>query len=88
MQDITSEATLNPNELAAWNSFQMVTANLIVKKGESYIVKEILDISTRMGCSMSPKIHFLHSHLNFLPSHLRALSDEHGKRFHHEISHI
>jgi hypothetical protein len=38
----------------------MVTANLIVKMGESDIVKEILDIFTRMGYSMFLMIHFLH----------------------------
>lgn len=88
LQDITSKTTLNPYELAAWKSFKMVTANIIVNGEESDIVKEILDIFTRLGCSMSLKIHFLHSHLNFLPSHLGAVSDEGGKRFHHEIYYI
>ena len=35
---------------------------------------------------MSLKIHFLHSHLHFFPKNLGAVSDEHGERFHQEIS--
>ncbi|UYV83539.1 hypothetical protein LAZ67_23001414 [Cordylochernes scorpioides] len=35
---------------------------------------------------MSLKIHFLHSHLDFLPDNLGAVSDEHCERFHQDIS--
>ncbi|UYV84383.1 hypothetical protein LAZ67_X001983 [Cordylochernes scorpioides] len=35
---------------------------------------------------MSLKIHFLHSHLDFFPNNLGAVSDEHGERFHQDIS--
>jgi len=35
---------------------------------------------------MSLKIHFLHSHLDFFPSNLGDFSDEHGERFHQDIS--
>ena len=35
---------------------------------------------------MSLKIHFLHSYLNFFPPNLGAVSDEHGKRFHQDIT--
>ncbi|UYV75986.1 hypothetical protein LAZ67_13002030 [Cordylochernes scorpioides] len=38
------------------------------------------------GCNMSLKIHFLHSHLDFFPDNLGAVSDEHGERFHQAIS--
>ena len=31
------------------------------------------------------KIHFLHSHLVFLPENLGDESDEHGERFHQEM---
>ena len=40
----------------------------------------------RMGCRMSLKMHFLHSHLDFFPANLGAVSDEHGERFHQQIS--
>ena len=40
----------------------------------------------RMGCRMSLKIHFLHSHLDFFPPNMGEVSDEHGERFHQDIS--
>ncbi|UYV76679.1 hypothetical protein LAZ67_14001721, partial [Cordylochernes scorpioides] len=39
-----------------------------------------------LGCNMSLKIHFLHSHLDLFPDNLGAVSDEHGERFHQDIS--
>ena len=39
-----------------------------------------------MGCRMSLKSHFLHSHLDFIPPNLENVSDEHGERFHQDIS--
>ena len=35
---------------------------------------------------MSLKIHFLHSHSDFFPENCGAVSDEHGERFHRDIS--
>jgi hypothetical protein len=32
------------------------------------------------------KIHFLDSHLDFFPDNLGAVNDEHGERFHQDIS--
>lgn len=34
-----------------------------------------------MGCRMSPKIHFLHSHLDVFPDNFGAVSGEQGERF-------
>jgi hypothetical protein len=39
-----------------------------------------------MGCNMSLKIHFLHSHLDFSPQNLGAVSDELGECFHQDIA--
>ncbi|GBM49431.1 Acetylcholinesterase-1 [Araneus ventricosus] len=41
-----------------------------------------------MGCNMSLKIHFLHSHLEFFPENLGSVSDEHGELFHQDISNM
>ncbi|GBL79492.1 hypothetical protein AVEN_92647-1 [Araneus ventricosus] len=41
-----------------------------------------------MRCNMSLKIHFLDSHLEFFPENLGTLSDEHGERFHQDISNM
>ena len=32
-----------------------------------------------LGCNMSLKIHFLHSHLDFFPLNFEEVSDVHGK---------
>ena len=50
------------------------------------IVGELLRSYQDMGCNMSLKIHFLDSHLDFFPDNLGAVSDEHGERFHQDIS--
>jgi len=38
------------------------------------------------GCHMFLKVHFLDSQLDFFPENLRAVSVEHGERFHQNIS--
>jgi hypothetical protein len=37
---------------------------------------------------MSLKVYFLDSHLDFFPENLGAVSDEHGERFHQDISNM
>ncbi len=41
-----------------------------------------------MGCRMSLKIHYLHSHLDFFLKNVVAVSDEQGERFHQDIQAI
>ncbi|GBO18165.1 hypothetical protein AVEN_169335-1 [Araneus ventricosus] len=41
-----------------------------------------------MGCNMSLKIHFLHSHLEFFPENIGSVTDEYGERFHQDISNM
>jgi hypothetical protein len=57
------------------------------RKSEQYaqIVEELILSFQEMGCNMSLKLHFLHSHLDFFPENLGAVSDEHGERFHQTI---
>ena len=57
------------------------------KKAENYrdLVQNLLTAYRKRNCNMSLKIHFLHSHLDFFPPNLGAVSDEHGKRFHQDI---
>ncbi|UYV78795.1 hypothetical protein LAZ67_16002799 [Cordylochernes scorpioides] len=76
-------------EAAAWNSFINVGKNFLGSvKVENYrdIVNYLLLSYKALGCNMSLKIHFLHSHLDFFPDNLGAVSDEHGERFHQDIS--
>jgi hypothetical protein len=54
-------------------------------KVENYkeFVEDLLSVYQSIGCNMSLKVHFLHSHLDFFPPNL---SDEHGERFHQDFS--
>ena len=54
-------------------------------RAENYrdIVQNLIKVFQAAGCNMSLKIHFLDSHIDFLPSNLDAVSDKHSERFHH-----
>ncbi|KAJ8716001.1 hypothetical protein PYW08_013286 [Mythimna loreyi] len=88
MKDTDFEKTLNDNELNAWNSLKCIIKQFLGNiKSENYeqIVTDLLKNYQKMGCRMSLKIHFLHSHLDFFPQNLGAVSDEQGERFHQDI---
>ena len=76
-------------EKAAWNAFRPVVKNFLGNfKAENYreLVDNLLYSYNNLGCNMSLKMHFLHSHLDFFPENCGAVSDEHGERFHQNIS--
>ena len=79
----------NMKELRAWNAFQTICKNFLGNvRSADYVgyVETLLQTYKSMGCNMSLKIHFLHSHLDFFPPNLGDVSDEHGERFHQDIS--
>ncbi|UYV83317.1 hypothetical protein LAZ67_23000493 [Cordylochernes scorpioides] len=89
LQDGNFQNSLNEVEAAAWNSFRNVCNNFLGNvKVENYrdIVNDLLLSYKALGSNMSLKIHFLHSHLDLFPDNLGAVSDEHGERFHQDIS--
>jgi len=50
------------------------------------LVKELLQSYQSLGCNMSLKIHFLHSHYKSFPnSNLSDYSDEMGERFYQDL---
>ncbi|GBM60405.1 hypothetical protein AVEN_154335-1 [Araneus ventricosus] len=57
-------------------------------KAENYedLVGDMVKCFRVIGCNMLLKLHILDSHLNFFPQNLGAISDEHGERFHQDIS--
>lgn len=86
--DSTFLEHLSQKEKQAWLALQNVCENFLVNnKSYDYVahVEEFLSAYRAMGCNMILKIHFLHSHLDFFPEDLGAVSDEHGKRFHQDI---
>lgn len=88
MNDTNFEPKLSPNELLAWKSFMSVVNGFLGKyKADNYkdLVEDLLQNFKNLGCRMSLKIHFLHSHLDFFPKNLGDVSDEQRERFHRDI---
>lgn len=80
---------LHGKEKTAWIAFISVTSNFLGNnKAANYkeVVENLIQAYKNLGCNMSLKIHFLHSHLNFFPSNCGAVSDEHGERFHQDVA--
>jgi hypothetical protein len=68
MKDENFDAQLNETERAAWNSFKTVCRDFFGnKKADNYtkLVDTLLKCYQKLGCNMSLKMHFLHSHLYF-----------------------
>lgn len=83
------EENLNLVELRAWDAFKDVTKHFLGnEKSHDYAqrVDILLQSYKSLGCNMSLKMHFLHSHLDTFPANLGDISDEHGERFHQDIS--
>ncbi|GBL94200.1 hypothetical protein AVEN_163521-1 [Araneus ventricosus] len=79
---------LGTNERKAWESFKLgITSFLGNKKNPNYksIVEEMIKNFKILGRSMSLKVHFLDSHLDYFPENLGAVSEEQGERFHQDI---
>ena len=91
LKDTDFEKLLNLKELRPWKAFKSVCSGFL---GNTRVpdyqacIEKLLKSYEDMGYRMSLKIHFLHSHLNFFPPKLGAVSDEHGERFHQDITKI
>ncbi len=67
VHDPNFEQVLSEKELAAWRAFKEIVQGFIGNKKSSHyvrIVQELLNAYHQLGCTMSLKIHFLHSHLD------------------------
>ena len=84
LKDTDFEELLNLNELRVWEAFKSVCSGFL---GNTRVpdyqacIEKLLKSYKDMGCRMSLKIPFLHSHLNFFPPNIGAVSDEHEERF-------
>lgn len=82
------EGMMTKYEKSAWMDFKKVVEGFLGNtKIDNYetVVKNMLKSFERLGCNMSLKIHFLHSHLDSFPENLGDLSEEQGERFHQDI---
>jgi hypothetical protein len=76
---------------AAWQAFKKVAKTFLGNhKAENYheILSDLLTAYKAMGCNMFLNVHFLDSHVDFVPENLGAVTDEHGERFHQDISNM
>ena len=46
------------------------------------LVENLLCAFQKLGCNMNVKVHFIHSHLNYFPENLGAMTEEQGECFH------
>jgi len=89
IKDEYFDKLLQGDEKAAWDSFKFVVNGFLGnRRAQNYeeLVNNLLQSYQKLGCNMSLKIHFLHSNLDFFPEDCGAVSDEHGERFHQDIS--
>ena len=80
--------SMNEVELKAWASYLAVIENFLGNhKSENYmeVVNEMLNSFESLGCNMSIKVHYLHSHLECFPENLSDFSEEQGERSHQDI---
>ena len=80
---------LSDDEKAAWNAFRHAATGFLgnvkaVNVGK--LVENLITSYEKLGCNVSLKTHFLQSHLDSFPANCGAVSDEHGERFHQDIS--
>ena len=75
-------------EYDAWQAFVSVVKWFLGNiRDQDYVnlVNRLLESFHKLGCNMSIKVHFLHSHLDKFPINLGDVSDEQGERFHQDI---
>lgn len=80
---------LTRDQERAWTSFEAVVDGFLGNKRSSnyrQLVERMLEDFANIGAHLSLKLHFLKSHLSFFPDNMGAYSDEHGERFHQDIS--
>lgn len=90
MKDDQFTTTMNNVEKEAWLSFKSVTEKFLGNnrdKDYKRIVETMLSNYNNLGCLMNLKMHFLHSHLDFLEN-LGHYSEEQGERFHQDLKEI
>ncbi|MGR0202217.1 hypothetical protein, partial [Klebsiella pneumoniae] len=78
----------NSLEKEAWLSLKAVVEGFLGNnKDPNYriLVERLLKTFRNLGCLMSVKVHFLHSHIDYFPQSLGDYSEEQGERFHQDI---
>ena len=89
MLDCDFEKSLTDFERQTWLSLKAVI-NIFLGNTKSrnykHLVNTMLQNFQKIKVNTSLKVRILHSHLDFFPENLRAVSDEHGERCHQGIA--
>ncbi|GBM32553.1 hypothetical protein AVEN_187143-1 [Araneus ventricosus] len=88
MKDENFDTKMETTERKTWESVKLVIISFLGnKKDPNYksIVEEMIKKFKILVCSMSLKVHFLDSHLDYFPENLGAVSEEQGEIFHQDI---
>lgn len=88
IKDENFDSYMTDIEKNAWNEFVWTVQNFLGNKKDENFAEHIelmLSHFQQLGCNMSIKVHFLHSHLHRFPENLGDLSEEQGERFHQDI---
>ena len=90
LQSENLESKMNgPEREAFWIAFCNVGHGFLGNhKSPSYmeIIHTLIKTFQKLCCRMSLKLHFLHAHKDFFRECLGDVSEEHGERFHQDIS--
>jgi len=90
IKDEYFDRLLEGDEKLAWDSFKFEVKGVLGNKRAQNceeLVNNFWQSYQKLGCNMSLKIRFLHSHLDFFfPKNCGAVRDEHGEHFHQHIS--
>ena len=79
MKSDTVKTKLDTVEKRAWESYIALCDTFLGNnRSADYVavVNNFLTAYNNMGCNMSIKIHFLHSHLNFFPDNLGQFNNK------------
>ena len=91
MQDSEFDECLRSEKRKAWLSVKNVIRNFLRNHKSKHFKRYVNDMLAQfhgLNVKLSLKIHFLHSHSDFIPGKLGSVSDEHGERFHQDIATI
>lgn len=79
---------LSKEEKKAFGDFKAVVYGFLGNNKEpNYreLVQKMIRSFGEIKVNMSPKIHFLHNHIDAFPENCGAVSEQHGERFHQDI---
>ena len=78
------EEQMSDIERIAWQAFRMIVKGFLENhRRDDYamVLSNLIESYQKLGCRMSLKLQFLHSHLDFFQDNLRNVSEEQVKGF-------